>query len=108
MKGFFSHKNTVIGTPSSPSEDYFPHPHLLPAGKTRRRISISSDNFSFISVREQQAFSPLKTGGEYSKSTEALIGSVCSTFRTENLSLTSVEVITFILAPFHEWRDRTI
>ena len=62
----------------------------------------------FISVREQQSFSPLKTGGEYSRSTEALIGSVCSTFRSDNLSLTSIEVISFILARSQKWKDRTM
>ena len=56
---------------------------------------------------QQQTFSPLKAHTDYSKSTEPLIGSECSTFRSDNLSLNSLEVISFISAPFQEWRDRT-
>ena len=98
----------MVGTPSSPSEDFFPHPHLLPAGKTLVVFIFTEMSFYFISAAQHQTFSPLKTGGEYSKSTEALIGSVCSTFRSDNLSVTSIEVIPFILTPSQKWKDRTM
>ena len=67
---------------------------------------VTPENIIISLSGQQQTFSPLKAHSDYSKSTDALIGSECSTFRSDNLSLTSMEVISFISALFQEWRDR--
>ena len=97
-----------LATPSSPTAgDFFSHhQHLYPSGKTyyywKKRVLWNRQSWNellILIISGSQNFFPSPAKGQdfHLKSTEALINSETSTFRSENVSFSSLEVSHMII-----------
>ena len=97
-----------LATPSSPTAgDFFSHhQHLYPSGKTyyywEKRVLWNRQSWNellILIISGSQNFFPSPAKGQdfHLKSTEALINSETSTFRSENVSFSSLEVSHMII-----------